>query len=357
MNNNTNKHHNNKFKPIVLDVAGLTLEQKDIERIIHPLVGGVILFGRNFDSRMQLTKLCTEIKQYSPNIVIFIDHEGGRVQRCKSDGFTHLPAMGKLGQLYAKEEWQGLQASKACGYVLASELRACGIDFSYTPVLDLDYGNSSIIGDRAFEQNPHLTAILASNLIDGLNLAGMPNCGKHFPGHGFVAADSHIDIPVDERSFDEIWRSDIVPYMFLMDKLDSIMPAHVIYSSVDKHPAGFSSFWLQDILRNKLGFNGIIFSDDLAMEGASVAGNVVQGAIAALDAGCDMVLICNRTDMADELLHGLSYDDKYANNSKQSANRLHKIQAKKFDLNWQQLQKHAQYISAKQLLKSLNLIN
>jgi len=349
MQHTTNKN----FRPVVLDIEGLELNNQDIRRITHKLAGGVILFARNFSNRQQLQKLCADIKKAAPYIIIFIDHEGGRVQRCKNDGFTHLPAMRKLGYLYEDNPWNGIQATKACGYILASELRACGIDFSYTPVLDLDYSSSSVIGDRAFDSNPHITGILAAHLIEGLTLAGMPNCGKHFPGHGFVAADSHIDIPIDDREFKDIWDNDIVPYMLLLDNLDSIMPAHIIYEKVDKHPAGFSKFWLQDVLRTRLKFQGIIFSDDLAMEGASVAGNVVAGANAALDAGCDMVLICNRFDMADELLEGLEYKDEYAN---ASIKRLDKILAKKFNYSWDELMSEKHYVHSKELLKSFGLI-
>jgi beta-N-acetylhexosaminidase len=263
--------------------------------------------------------------------------------------------MQKLGNLYHKNPWEGLQVAKAAGFILASELKACGVDFSYTPVLDLDYGKSEVIGNRAFSGDSHITAILAGALIDGLKLAGMASCGKHFPGHGFVEADSHTAIPVDERDFQQIWNNDIVPYMLLLQKLDSIMPAHIIYKQIAKEPAGFSSFWLQDVLRSRLEFDGIIFSDDLAMEGASVAGNVVQGAQAALSAGCDMVLICNKPDMADELLAGLQYKPEYA---KASQHRLNKIMPTSFrcDLNWDKLQEDDLYIDSKSILIKHGLI-
>ncbi len=343
------------FKPVVLDIEGVKLNQEDIKRITNKLTGGVILFSRNFESRTQLQELCKSIKQHTPDIIIFIDHEGGRVQRCKTDGFTHLPAMQKLGSLYENNPWEGIQSAKAAGFILASELKACGIDFSYTPVLDLDYGKSEVIGNRAFEKSPNITAVLAGALIDGLKLAGMPSCGKHFPGHGFVEADSHIAIPIDERDFQQIWKNDIVPYMLLLNKLDSIMPAHVIYKQVDESPAGFSSFWLQDVLRTRLEFDGIIFSDDLAMEGASVAGNVVQGAQSALNAGCDMVLICNRPHMTDELLAGLNYKKEFAQASQK---RLNKIMPKPFrcDLDWNRLQQDDIYIDSKSILTKNSLI-
>ncbi|MEN9930678.1 MAG: hypothetical protein RL604_925, partial [Pseudomonadota bacterium] len=288
--------------PIVLDVLGKTLDKEDIRRIAHPKTGGVILFGRNFQDRTQLIALTKAIKAIRSDVMISIDHEGGRVQRCRSDGFTHLPAMKKLGDIWgnlgkkatAEHALKAMEAATAVGYVLASELRACGVDFSFTPVLDLDFGRSGVIGDRSFHRDPQITATLAKSLNHGLQLAGMANCGKHFPGHGFAEADSHVAIPVDERSLKQIMSDDAKPYEYLGLGLASVMPAHVIYPKVDKNPAGFSKIWLQDILRKQLKFTGVIFSDDLSMEGASVAGSVVKGAKLALQAGCDQVLICNR---------------------------------------------------------------
>ena len=286
--------------PVTLDVVGLTLNTEDRRRIMNPLTGGVILFGRNFSNRKQLTQLTAQIKKLRPDVLISIDHEGGRVQRCRIDGFTHLPAMRKLGNLWsaknksthlAASAAQAMAAATACGYVLASELRACGVDLSFTPVLDLDFGRSSVIGDRSFSRDPQIVFALAKSLNEGLRLAGMANCGKHFPGHGWAEADSHIDIPVDERSLGQILNDDAKPYEWLDLSLAAVMPAHVIYPQVDKNPAGFSKIWLHSILRQELGFEGVIFSDDLSMEGASVAGSVVMGAVMALDAGCDAVLI------------------------------------------------------------------
>lgn len=296
--------------PVVLDIAGTTLDDDDRRRLDHPLTGGVIFFARNWASRQQLTELCGEIKSLRPDLLICVDHEGGRVQRFRTDGFTHLPPMRALGELWMKDALAATDAATACGYVLASELRACGVDFSFTPVLDLDWGPSGVIGDRAFHADARVVTMLAKSLMHGLLLAGMHNCGKHFPGHGFVAADSHVDVPVDKRSLKAILADDAQPYGWLGGALSSVMPAHVIYPKVDAAPAGFSARWLKAILRGRLGFAGAIFSDDLSMEGASVAGSHTEGAIAALNAGCDLVLLCNQSlnggAPVDELLDGLA---------------------------------------------------
>lgn len=356
----TQKKSTHNPGPIILDVEGLTLNQHDIRRIQHPLTGGVILFGRNFQSRKQLTALTKSIKQVRADILICIDHEGGRVQRCKTDGFTHLPAMRRLGDLWMRTGPQAssaitaMKVATASGYVLATELRACGVDFSFTPVLDLDYGRSGVIGDRSFHRNPEIVYVLAKSLNEGLRLGGMANCGKHFPGHGWAKADSHVAIPKDERSLKAIESDDIKPYEWLDISLASVMPAHVIYPKVDTLPAGFSSIWLQTILRKKLKFNGVIFSDDLSMEGASVAGDVVQGAQLALKAGCDAVLICNRPDLADRLLNELSVTPK---KHTESSMRLKKLFPKSESQSWDELQKDAEYLYAKDLLKTLGLID
>lgn len=346
--------------PIILDVEGIALNQHDIRRIKNPLTGGVILFGRNFQSRKQLTALTKSIKQVRSDILICIDHEGGRVQRCKTDGFTHLPAMRRLGDLWmrtgtrASSAIAAMKAATACGYVLATELRACGVDFSFTPVLDLDYGRSGVIGNRAFHRNPEIVYVLAKSLNEGLRLGDMANCGKHFPGHGWAEADSHVAIPKDERSLKSIEGDDTKPYEWLDISLTSVMPAHVIYPKIDSLPAGFSSIWLQTILRQKLKFGGVIFSDDLSMEGASVAGDVVQGAQLALKAGCDAVLICNRPDLADRLLNELSISHKKIT---ESSTRLRKLFPKIESQSWDELQKDAEYLHAKDLIKTLGLID
>jgi len=267
--------------------------------------------------------------------------------------------MRRLGELWSQgpkpseSAITAMKAATACGYVLAAELRACGVDFSFTPVLDLDYGNSSVIGDRSFHRQPEIVFVLAKSLHEGLRLADMANCGKHFPGHGWAAADSHIAVPVDERNLKMIEKDDMKPYEWLDLSLTSIMPAHVIYPKIDSLPAGFSKKWLQTILRKQLGFTGVIFSDDLSMEGASVAGNVVQGAELALQAGCDAVLICNRPDLADQLLNKLKISKTKA---EESAGQLRKLLPKSSFLSWNELQHQGEYLHAKDLLKTLGLI-
>ena len=299
--------------PLIIDVAGLTLTKKDRQRLKHPLVGGIILFARNWQDRAQLTALCSDIKRVRKDLLICVDHEGGRVQRFKTDGFTHLPPMRALGELWMKDAMQATNAATACGYILAAELRACGVDMSFTPVLDLDFGESSVIGDRSFHRDPRVAALLAKSLMHGLLQSGMANCGKHFPGHGFVKADSHTDIPVDKRSLKAILADDAAPYNWLSSSLTSVMPAHVIYPKVDTRPAGFSTKWLNDILRGQCGFTGAVFSDDLSMEGARfIDGNHVsytEAAVVALNADCDMVLLCNQSvdggQAVDELIVGM----------------------------------------------------
>jgi beta-N-acetylhexosaminidase len=308
--------------PVVLDVAGLALDADDRRRLADPLTGGVILFARNWRDRRQLTALVAEIKAVRADILVCVDHEGGRVQRFRSDGFTQLPPMRVLGEMWMDDgrnapgsgAMRALEAATAAGHVLASELRACGVDLSFTPVLDLDHGGSSVIGDRAFHRDPRVVAALAKSLMHGLLEAGMRNCGKHFPGHGFVKADSHHEVPVDGRSLAAILGDDARPYEWLAGSLSSVMPAHVVYPKVDANPAGFSARWLKEILRGQLDFEGAIFSDDLSMAGARRVGGVelsyVDAATIALGAGCDMVLLCNQsTDdggaEVDALLDGL----------------------------------------------------
>ncbi|MCG5262982.1 beta-N-acetylhexosaminidase [Cupriavidus gilardii] len=347
----TKKNAGKRPGPVVLDVKGKQLDADDARRISHPLTGGVILFARNFESRAQLVSLTREIRALRDDVLICIDHEGGRVQRCKTDGFTHLPAMAKLGELWDRDVLAATRAAVACGYVLAAELRACDIDLSFTPVLDLDYGRSGVIGDRAFHADPRVVAMLANHLTHGLLLAGMANCGKHFPGHGHVEADSHVAVPVDERTLDEILEQDVRPYQWMGMTLASVMPAHVIYPKVDPNPAGFSRYWLQDILRGQLGFEGVIFSDDLSMEGASVAGTVTQGARAALDAGCDMVLICNHPERADQLLAELDVSI-----DKTSQRRVRRLFARGKAMDWNKLEQDAGYRSALRQLRDEALI-
>ena len=290
--------------PVMLDVAGHVLTDEERERLRDPLVGGVILFARNFRDSEQLSALTSAIHALREQpLIIAVDHEGGRVQRFRGDGFTRIPSMRCLGRLWERDHVVALESARAAGYVLAAELLAHGVDLSFTPVLDLDYGCSRVVGDRAFHRDPQVVATLAQALVSGMAEAGMGSVGKHFPGHGFAEADSHVEIPVDERDFNAIWEEDIAPYRHRLGRqLAGVMPAHVIYRRVDPNPAGFSSFWLQDVLRTRVGFDGVIFSDDLTMEGAAVAGDILARARAAYAAGCDMVLVCNRPDLAAELL-------------------------------------------------------
>lgn len=339
---------NSTLGPVMLDVVGTSLTEDDVRRIQHPLTGGIILFARNFENRQQLTALTAAIHEARPGVLIAVDHEGGRVQRFKTDGFTHLPAMRKLGELWDRDVLEATRAATDIGFVLASELRVCGVDLSFTPVLDLDYGESGVIGNRAFHRDARVVSMLARSLNHGLALAGMANCGKHFPGHGYVKADSHIDIPVDERDLKQILAEDAAPYNWMGLALAAVMPAHVIYPKVDKHPAGFSRKWL-DMLRKKFNFQGVIFSDDLSMEGASVAGNVVDGANAALSAGCDMVLICNSPDKADQLLAGLKTRATAA--SRASSTRVAALVPQRGFPDWDSLREDPRYIAARRTVE------
>lgn len=300
----------NLHAPLIIDVAGHSLTEVDAQRLAHPLVGGVILFGRNWSGRAQLTALCRQIKAVRPDLLIAVDHEGGRVQRFRTDGFTHVPPMAAFGELWLGGAGGGntaegasalmaANAASAAGYVLGAELRACGVDLTFAPVLDLDHGASSVIGDRSFGRDPRMVTVLAQALMHGLLQSGMSHCGKHFPGHGFVKADSHLAIPVDPRSLKAILADDAAPYGWLSASLQAVMPAHVIYPKVDRRPAGFSSRWLQDVLRHRLGFTGAIFSDDLSMAAArQIEGREVsftEAALSALTAGGDLVLLCNQS--------------------------------------------------------------
>jgi beta-N-acetylhexosaminidase len=293
--------------PAMLDPQGPALTQDDRRRMLHPALGGVILFSRSYESPEQLQALTDEIRALrEPQLLIGVDHEGGRVQRFKQ-GFTALPPMRAIGKLWDRDREAGRAAAHAAGYVIAAELAAHGLDFSFTPVLDLDYGASSVIGDRALHFDPIATGVLAAELIAGLDQGGMPAVGKHFPGHGYAAADSHVAVPTDDRPLAEIRRKDFPPYVAAIKAgLAAVMPAHVIYPRVDDEPAGFSRIWLQEILRRQLGFGGLIFSDDLSMEGASTAGGISARARAALAAGCDMVLLCNDPQGQGRLLDTLA---------------------------------------------------
>ena len=293
--------------PVIADVAALCLEDSDRRRLLHPLLGGIILFARNFESPAQVKALTAEIRALrTPELLICVDHEGGRVQRFH-DGFTPIPPMRALGQLWDRDPASAVRAAESVGQVIGGELGEHGVDLSFTPVLDLDYGASSVIGDRAFHGQPEVVGSLAAALVRGLLSTGMGAVGKHFPGHGYASADSHVAIPTDDRSLEEIMAHDVAPYKpAIAAGLAGVMPAHVVYTQVSPEPAGFSDLWLKRILRKQLGFEGVIFSDDLSMEGASGAGGVKERALAALRAGCDLVLVCNAPEAAEELLESLS---------------------------------------------------
>lgn len=292
--------------PVVLDPTGLALGDDDRRRLLHPAVGGVILFAHNYQGPEQLAALCAEIRALrTPELLICADHEGGRVQRFR-EGFTAIPPMRSLGALWDRDREAARAAAHAAGYAIAAELDAHGLDFSFTPVLDLDYGASSVIGNRALHFDPNAVGALGAELIKGLAAGGMQAVGKHFPGHGFAALDSHVAVPRDERQVAAIMKKDVAPYRAAIEAgLGGVMPAHVIFTRADPEPAGYSRYWLQEVLRGKLGFQGLIFSDDLSMEGASTAGGVPERARAALAAGCDMALLCKDPEGQDKLLESL----------------------------------------------------
>jgi len=346
--------------PLIIDVAGPELSAADRRRLAEPLVGGVIHFARNWQDRAQMCRLNAELKALRPDLLICVDHEGGRVQRFRSDGFTRLPSMRALGELWMRDPLRATQVAVACGHVLGSELRAVGVDFSFTPVLDLDHGESSVIGDRSFHRDPCVVALLARSLAHGLLQTGMGNCGKHFPGHGFVKADSHVAMPVDRRSLKAILADDAMPYDWLAGTLSAVMPAHVIYPKVDARPAGFSTRWLQEVLRGKLAFDGAVFSDDLSMEAARrIDGQLLSytdAALAALGAGCDLALLCNQSigDGAalDELLAGFAEaarDGRWQSEAASEARRR-ALLARGAALDWQAMLASPAYGHARKLL-------
>lgn len=283
----------------MLDIAGTWLTAEDRQLLRQPEVGGLILFARNIETPRQVQELCRAIRAVRPDILLAVDQEGGRVQRLRS-GFVQLPAMRDFA-----ERPDALALAQACGWLMATEVLAVGLDISFAPVLDLDHQRSAVVGSRAFEGDPHRAAELAAAFIEGMHAAGMAATGKHFPGHGWAEADSHVAIPVDDRELAEIRAADIIPFKRLTAELDAVMPAHVIYPKVDDKPAGFSRRWLQDILRGELGFRGVIFSDDLSMAGAHVAGDAASRIEAALGAGCDMGLVCNDRGAAEVALAAL----------------------------------------------------
>ena len=294
--------------PVMLDLTATTLSAEERELLAHPLVGGVILFTRNYVDPEQLTALVADIHAVrQPHLLVAVDHEGGRVQRFR-EGLTRLPAAALFGELHERDARRARQLAETGGWLMAVELRALGVDFSFAPVLDLNFGVSSVIGDRAFHRRPDIVAELAQAYMRGMQHAGMAATGKHFPGHGGVRADSHLELPIDTRRYEDILVEDLLPFERMIGNgLAAVMPAHVVYSQVDPLPAGFSPFWIGEVLRKRLGFQGVVFSDDLHMEAAGVAGDYVARAQAALHAGCDMALVCNDRAGAVQILDGLKH--------------------------------------------------
>ncbi len=301
--------------PVMLDVAGTGLDDGERKRLAHPQVGGVVLFGRNYDNPQQLEALCTEIHGLrDPRLVIAVDHEGGRVQRFR-DGFEQLPAAAHLGELYDEDPAQAIRLAEQFAWVMATELLHHGVDLSFAPVLDLADPISDVIGDRAFHRHPEVVTRLGNAWIRGMRKAGMEAVGKHFPGHGSVAGDSHHVMPFDRRDLAEIEALDLVPFRrAIATHLSGVMMAHVIYERVDPHPAGYSRYWIESVLRGQLEFEGVVFSDDLSMSGAESVGGYPERARAALSAGCDILLVCNNPAGADEVLDAL---DGYSNPTSQ----------------------------------------
>lgn len=332
--------------PIITGIDGVSLTQEENELLAHPLVGGVILFSRNFAENAQLRALTQQIKTINPALTISVDHEGGRVQRFR-EGFSAIPSMRE-----ATRYNQNTPCLTELGWTLAAEVLAHGIDFSYTPVLDIDTV-STVIGNRAFADTPEQVTLAATTFIHGLKQTGMCNVTKHFPGHGSVVADSHIAMPVDERSFDEIKKWDMQPFINLIhhNLVDGVMPAHVIYPNVDALPACFSHYWLKSVLKKTLGFNGVIISDDMGMQGAVQIGDYPVRVQTALDAGCDAALLCNDKVGLFEVLDNLSITD-YQMHGKALAGYRQKsfpsLADVKRDARWQKAQQHIQLIAEQQ---------
>lgn len=321
-----------KLGPVMLDVEAFKLTSQDRELLLHPQCGGVIFFARNFADHEQIKNLADSIRALrSSELLIAVDQEGGRVQRFR-DGFLALPPLGEIGALYNQEPKKALRQAERYAWLMASECLAVGIDFSFAPVLDLDYGVSEVIGDRSFHTKPEAVAALATAYLQGLHHAGMAAVGKHFPGHGFVQADSHKDLPVDERSFSQIEAQDLMPFKALIEQgIEALMPAHVIYSECDSAAAGFSPFWLQEILRKRLGFEGVIFSDDLSMVAAHSVGSPADRAQAAVSAGCDLLLVCNDANAAGQVLESL---EKW--NNHESRQRIERMRRRE-PVDWKSL--------------------
>lgn len=341
----TTKQHA-QYGRLMLDLAGTSLADHERDQLQNPHIGGVILFARNVKSREQISALVKQIRAASAQVLIAVDQEGGRVQRFR-DGFTRFPPMQKLGDLVAQDSAAGLALTKDAGWLMAAEVIACGLDISFAPVLDVDRDTSSIIGDRSFSDQPDAVIEVAQAFINGMHEAGMAATGKHFPGHGGIVADSHLEAPVDTRSWDELEAHDLKPFDALSGSLDGIMPAHITFPAVDPDSVGFSSFWLQTILRKRLGFEGVIFSDDLTMKGADIAGGYVDKAKLALDAGCDMILVCNCPEGAIEVL------DFMASAAVDGSDKIAGMRASQ-SISWDDLENHPRRLEIIKKLQELD---
>ena len=342
----TTKQHA-QYGRLMLDLAGTSLADHERDQLQNPHIGGVILFARNVKSREQISALVKQIRAASAQVLIAVDQEGGRVQRFR-DGFTRFPPMQKLGDLVAQDSAAGLALTKDAGWLMAAEVIACGLDISFAPVLDVDRDTSSIIGDRSFSDQPDAVIEVAQAFINGMHEAGMAATGKHFPGHGGIVADSHLEAPVDTRSWDELEAHDLKPFDALSGSLDGIMPAHITFPAVDPDSVGFSSFWLQTILRKRLGFEGVIFSDDLTMKGADIAGGYVDKAKLALDAGCDMILVCNCPEGAIEVL------DFMASAAVDGSDKIAGMRASQ-SISWDDLENHPRRLEIIKKLQELDV--
>ncbi|WP_185230554.1 beta-N-acetylhexosaminidase [Teredinibacter franksiae] len=332
--------------PVVIDIAGTFLDDSDKELLSNPWVGGVILFTRNYSSVIQLQALTSAIKAINANLIIAVDHEGGRVQRFR-EGFTRIPTMQSVGNRFLIDAVEGLRCAREAGWLMAAELIASGLDISFAPVLDVDESLSDIIGDRSFGVSPNVVVQVARAFMAGMKEAGMANTGKHFPGHGGVRADSHLELPVDSRELKALESRDIVPFKALGAELDALMPAHILFPAIDAEPVGFSSWWIRQYLRQELQFKGVVFSDDLSMEGATGAGGYGSRALAALSAGCDAILVCNNRDGVLEVLHTLS-----TSLDKVPASRLESMSAN-VTQEWGALRQSERWNGAREILQNL----
>lgn len=342
----------NGLGPVIIDVEGTTLCDEDRQLLIEPMVGGLILFARNIESKPQVMDLINEIRQIRPELLIAVDQEGGRVQRLQS-GFTRIPPMQVFWRSCADSVGGNaanvdsiLPLVRDCGWLLASEVLACDIDISFAPVLDVDENTCDVIADRSFAPDPSLVITLAAAFMEGMHEAGMATTGKHFPGHGHVQADSHIELPVDPRSYDDVAHSDLRPFVELSKQLDAVMPAHIQFPAVDSLPVGFSEYWLKDILRTQIGFEGVIFSDDLSMAGAASAGSYSDRAQLALEAGCDSILVCNNREGAKEVIGHL-------NKNKPDAGSRLTLMRKRKSVTWDSLAESTRWQQTRNRLSEL----